>query len=1427
VAQDPRKSNFSLQKSSSESRRFPTIAITTPAAGSDDPEDIETSLNPEASQKLQKLSLAGLNPLKPLIIANTEFVPVGDGTNPDSTGLKVQLGDNNLLSVNSITKLFEIHRQVRLATISAADILLDRIKGFNAEKVLNILRKKIDESLEDLVKESLSQTVDAVIESIVAGNDRKGGLHQFKTSSKNAATKSNKAQASRSNKKRTKGPDANSESITPGAIKNISVSPKLGLDFSPIKRVFSANKEDPYLRVLVERVILEKITYDILKYMSGILSMKDAALARWSIYEALDFNRSEKDFDDNNISKMQDLMFGVHPDLSLGAAYSSLNDMSEVLKTYSGIKFSSNAPDVSLLIQFFIAAGESFLRQEEIMTEVLSETIDEGVTVKKFPAYRSQPNTKKALTILSNAKLSGIYTNTAARDDDYFAENRHKADERSFNASAIENIYNAYPTNVSKIDIHGDLLAASIFNDCIDIASTSTSRTKKIKAFYSLGQGIPGGISSVEDYYRELLEFDKDAARSDLTYKYNLTRSRPASPRLIKYLSAKSSNSDDLSDYIPFESTTLLGSIHQASYLTGPEYFYDVSLQRGDEKLTDLKSFAEDYVNFTSSYVSDIYEMTKLDYALPAAKKLLFKIGEELSTASENGSMDIFLLALMSHSGGDTAGLIRLFRSIYNAARLDTVEDKEGGGVGDASASTNDVLVAGALAGPVGAAAVSNQDGESFDPVISQSGTRRVMRVANQTLVKKFLYDAGRLTRGDINLAQSRAVLNYNGDQMPSAIQTNRYTSNDNKFNKISNGRTVVPGTEEENSNRIKYKIYRQSGTEYGSPRNGLNKELRALEGGPNISFRSSTPCPTFKYFLHNEHFEDAGLVSESQRISFNNKRQDKGNKTYHEITGLKYQGSGISLASHQRLFLLYGFIAGIINKSARVYVKSFEGGDRGARIEIWMSKSEIDGIAHAFKAAGSDGRRDLGDNPPSDKIIAYQNTRAHLVNFLQALKRRISKSAAAVLGPAYHGQQIYNQYVQSSKFIRQGDGSNRSKLGVKILKNRKIKAFHNSLDLLTDEGVAQIYKAYTTTLISAGKSSYTQEDVPSLNQIKLMMKILTTSGYGFLSSEKRGPKNICHIGVTNSMLNTLRYEAFKDFDDRRFLESRKFCVNIFKRNEVDSQILVYPRTYLFDSSLMIIDNNYLGESLNHITNFSDTWTFDQIIDNIEFTQWVRKNLGDDPFANLTSAFEPVFKKGSDLTSLVGKDVLINHVFDYAFKVYYRYALGLDLNENSFTLSPIRKNSGEVTGGISSSKEDIQADYNNLLNQTRLLYPAANVDQKLASELFRIVEIIAANPAYCLVDKVKKIIYPKKFDKVLSILVNEKDFVLYSDAYDKDFTDVYKTEPNFSHTSRIYRPEVKRGILRKDKNINKYIAECDEDFPEVFSMYATITILPE
>lgn len=1390
MAQDPRKSKFTLQKASSEARSFPTISLTNTPEGIIDPEDLETSKNPDASTKLSRLSKQGLNPLKPIIIANTEFVPVGDGTSPDSTGLKVQLGDNNLLSVNSVTKLFEIHRQVRLATIRSSETLLGEIGGYDTEFVLSKITEKLDTSFEDLVRQTLEGTIDAVISSLITPGSRRRSTSDTKNKQKKTTGPAAKRENKRKRGKKVGEQDEPTTSIQ-SAFENVKVAPSLNLK---LKRIFENNKNDPALRTVVERAILEKILYDALKYLSGILSLKDAAQQRWSVYDSLDFNAQESKVSDAAIKNLMKLTF---EQMYAGAGAIVTQDFSNVLKSYSGITASPNSPDSTLLIQFFMTAASSFLRLDDNMTEVISNEIQDVVEVDLLPKRSGIPTVKKSLENLSKVYLKNYYRDIKGGKDDWYISDRDNLAASKFNKQLITSLYSGWASDIDKIDIHGELLASSIYGDCIAIAS-HTTRSRRNGAFYSLGESIPGSIRNVEDYYRELIDFDKDDRAGTVKYSLSQTTRRGES-RLVRYLSAKSSKSESLSNYIPLESTTNLESIHKTPYLTGPEYFYDVALQRGDENLTDFKEFAEKHNDFVINYANDIYNMTKLDFAIPATKKLLAKIGYELKSAE--GGMDIFLLSLISYNAETNEGLIRLINSIYSASRLDVVEDKNGAGVGD--------------------------NNETVNPINTFKGSRRVMRAANQLLVKNILYDGAGIKQ-TLKQRNNHSGRDRTGNKLKTNLKPKEYLEKDKRFSTVESGKSLVRGTGEDNSNPQEYIIHKQSGRKYGTPDGGLNKELTALEGGPNFVFNSSTPCPSIKYYLNNEHFKDAGLVSQNQLDSFNDSRLDKGDRNVFSSLGIEYQGTGVELSSFHRTFLLYSFVAKLINKSAQVYIKSEnKSGTNNAKIKLKMSLAEIRGIGQAFIDVGLDQQTNRSEWA-DDKNIAYDNTREHLNNLLESMQRRISKTSAAIVTPVLHGTQLYNQYLEASKFIRSGDGSDRSRLAINLLKNKKIRAFDNSLDLLTDEGVAQIYKSYVTTFLrSKARTSFTREDVPDLNHMKLMMKILTTSGYGLLSSEKRGPKNICHVGVTNSLLSTLRYEAYKEFNDRRFLNSTKFCVNIFKRNEVDSQVLVYPKTFQFDSSLMLIDNDYLNEDLNHIKNFSDGWSFDKIIDNFEFTQWINtSNNPDDPFENLVSFYSPVYTKGSDLKSRISKDILINHIFDYAFKSYYRYALGLDLNENSFTLNPVRKNSGVVSGGLTVTQSEMQEKYDNLISETRLLYPAANVDQKLASELFRNIEIIAAHPTYALADKVKKIIYPKKFDKVLSMLVNEKDFVLYTDAYNKTFSDVFKTDPSFSFTSRIYRPDTKSASSSKDENVKKYIIECQEDFPEVFSMFASITILP-
>ena len=170
MGQKPQKSSFKLQAGVPDESTFPTVSLTTDPEGTTlSEEDKAVRDDKDTSRKFQILNRQGLNPLKPIMIANTEFLPIGEGTSPDSTGLKVELGENNIISVNAVTKLVELHRQIRLATLKSAHDVLSNAKGYNISTILEDLEEIVERELETVARPTMDETVDELIKRIKNG----------------------------------------------------------------------------------------------------------------------------------------------------------------------------------------------------------------------------------------------------------------------------------------------------------------------------------------------------------------------------------------------------------------------------------------------------------------------------------------------------------------------------------------------------------------------------------------------------------------------------------------------------------------------------------------------------------------------------------------------------------------------------------------------------------------------------------------------------------------------------------------------------------------------------------------------------------------------------------------------------------------------------------------------------------------------------------------------------------------------------------------------------------------------------------------------------------------------------------------------------------------------------------------------------------
>lgn len=1429
-------------------RSYATIGITSKADEAPVEEaDRAAIFNTDTSERSRKLFSHGLNPLKPVIIANTEFVPVATGGSPDSTGLKAQFGDNNILSVNNVAKLFEIHRQIRITMLNSSSTLLSQAKGYDVEAVLGVTEQYLKSHLSIIVQPTIKETINQVINAM---------------SGQPASLAST-------------GEGLGFDAV--GVAGTVSTGVTSGADplyndhtRSQVREAFKTYADDPFFRTLVEYAVLEFIVYDAIRYLSGILSLKEKADRSWSIFEAgkhlslYDLDRSG--FSDSTKKMVDEIYSGI------GATQPQLAGVSRVLEKYLGFSPSRGTGDLTCLLQTLINTATNVMllpsfmgKSEENQNEQMSIMSKPRIAGNDTSMYDCLAHLQKMTTagLIKGMKLGGDHYqkngSTKARDKMFKAI---KARDGYFDSKTVQDLEDKFPSG--RLDGYADLLATIIFNDVSAAAMYKSSQSQMTKALLDLN-GSQNTIQTPHDYFQTLLgpafmslDINQYADRKMETIEYDVkSGGRGAFTQKFKPKSTDT-NTGASELYIPHESTGKAPG--NLKYTTGTEFFFDRAIQRGDFNLNAFRRFAEEYTSFGEKFASDIYNMTNVDMVDSAFMKLCGKISSDLYTADSNSG--IFSLICMLSLSDNTEGLVKLFRSAFYGSILTSRKGKSGGGVAksrpkDVAPNTPDNIDS-ATRGTAAEEELSN---------------RSVMRWSNQVLITNFLQgEAGVSNIVDKKRTEFR---DSDGNERGGTKRGKSYKDREKRFDPIGsspkkfNGGTGLDTDEPYQGGS--FTIHRKSGQEYGTGNSGLTKEEHALEGGAYPADKKG-PDTAMTYFRDNKYLSDAGVLTNAQRLRFNEQRpydfHTDSNGHLDRIffhapypKNINAQGANIKLSDHHRTFVLYAFLTYVLKKSVSASATSRDKkGSKNAKIIVTIGPSELSGVAKAFKDI-SDGElnrtfarepKNAGEGVTFDNDrdtafrSAYYRTTDVLKEVLGAIHQRQKKIATNAATPALHSNLLHTIYSRSRDYINEGDGTTRSKLALELLKSNKISVFDEALPLVSRESVSQMYESYISTFKSS-KFGYTKEDNPNLKQMKIMMKLLSASGHGLRSDEKRGSKTICHVGVTNSMLNSLRIEASKEFDSARFERSPYVCVNLFKRNEIDSGIMVYPKTFLFDTSLRIVDCDKDDNELNHIKNYRDDWGFFNIIENLEFSRWSHLTMpGPDPFENIGSSFSLRKIRDSgikeELKRGIGKninsrDMVVNHAMDYAFKLYYKFAMGLDFNSHTFDLNPSSFIPGNITGGFLENISDLRNDYETFINQTKLLYPAANVNQELASELFRNIKTLAAHPVYSLTNKTQRTLGSKKFDRVFSMMISEKDFILYTPAFRRQFEDIYKNTPNFTFTSKISRPELKTHINHGGVGLdgstlinspeNKYRTSCGEDFPEVFSIYATITMLPD
>ena len=372
------------------------------------------------------------------------------------------------------------------------------------------------------------------------------------------------------------------------------------------------------------------------------------------------------------------------------------------------------------------------------------------------------------------------------------------------------------------------------------------------------------------------------------------------------------------------------------------------------------------------------------------------------------------------------------------------------------------------------------------------------------------------------------------------------------------------------------------------------------------------------------------------------------------------------------------------------------------------------------------------------------------------------------------------------------------------------------------------------------------------LNKSKLMFSVLSSPEYGFLGSEKRGQKTILNIGIPSGMISALRKKAYKETNNPNFLNSDYVCVAVHKKNHLSENSVYCPKLFVFDSSADITDYNTLGDLSSHLANYAGG-NIAAIKKSLEF---IKSKID-------TSSSEYIQTTTGLGTSLIpNQHVVENHLIDYCLKEYMQLTTGLDLNEETFLFGVDSLDIFENDRSFSADETSTVNAYNKILLTLSTVYPQVNEDRQLKNEVYRLTNIIKESFPFSAPKAFARCTGTRKFDRVYSVIINEKDFILK--GLDNIF--VGKTKRNIG--SKLERPgevDSKKLVSALNSNedkvgntsntgeaseelnyainetlgalfeenstsleveINNYIDSLNNNFPEVYNYTVSLTMLP-
>jgi hypothetical protein len=320
------------------------------------------------------------------------------------------------------------------------------------------------------------------------------------------------------------------------------------------------------------------------------------------------------------------------------------------------------------------------------------------------------------------------------------------------------------------------------------------------------------------------------------------------------------------------------------------------------------------------------------------------------------------------------------------------------------------------------------------------------------------------------------------------------------------------------------------------------------------------------------------------------------------------------------------------------------------------------------------------------------------------------------------------------------------------------------------------------------------------------------------VKTPESGKKRIFALGMPSGLVEFLRNSAAEEMTDPRYNESNIIKITLWRRNLLDEAVCETPQEFLFDVSRFIVEgkNNFGIDPADASSQFFEGQTVKDLLKNTVITQFNRDGMvkqfkGKAYDDDVINEFDSEFNTMSNLVDVMGdapinvsssnalKQIFNNHVLDHYLKMYLKLTSGIDVSEDVFCFLEDET----FIKGPDRNKRKLKNQMTEILTG---MYDANDTAsgitfQRVQGELNR--SIILSPEKYR-----NRIVYPKIFDRVFCIVVDDADWVTPQPIEESKNTTI-------------------SGIPEYENTMAESTSTSDVVDPQYFQYFITVSIMAE